>query len=459
MAVSVWLTRAMTSQSTNVESLADLAAQAKADRNRAVDCYRAVAMLAVAVGHWLAIAIGTDADGGLLTGNALEFKPDLAWLSWVFQVMPLFFVVGGFSSAMSLDSHNARGGRPQDWVIARLRRMVAPTAVLAGTWLALLVGALVVDATFGFGAGPLVLAGAVGAAIPLWFLANYTIDTAIAPYVLPAFRRSPGLVAGAGIGLFVALEAVRLADVDGPLHYLPYANWVLGWLLFQVLGFAWRDGLIPTGSRLVAIAAGTWAIAVAAVALGPWPIAMVHFPGLANSPTHPPSLALMLFGVAYATTALAAAPAVSAFLAANRRAWAGVVAANSVAMSVYLWHMTAAAVAGAVLYGLGWLPTAEIGSGTWWLQKSPLFAASALALAGIVAAVAGVERRALLAPRSGWQGGEASMLLVAAALSVGVKMWASPNAVWVAVGMIAVAGLWTTTIRVPATPPRPDEAR
>jgi hypothetical protein len=46
--------------------------------------------------------------------------------------------------------------------------------VLAGTWIVLLaVGAAV-------GAGGLVAMGAVGAAIPLWFLANYTIDTALA---------------------------------------------------------------------------------------------------------------------------------------------------------------------------------------------------------------------------------------------------------------------------------------
>ena len=427
--------------------LADLAAAAKSDRNRAVDFYRAVAMLAVAIGHWLAIAIAVDADGGLISGNALQFKPELAWLSWVFQVMPLFFVVGGFSSAMSLDSHNARGGRPQDWVVARLRRMVAPTAILAGIWIALLIGGFTADATLGLNLLPLVAAGAVGAAIPLWFLSNYTIDTAIAPYVLPLFRRSPRLVAGAGLGLFAALEILRMADVDGPLHYLPYANWVLGWLLFQVLGFAWRDGLLPTGRRLALLAIGTWALAVAAVTIGPWPVAMVHFPGLDNSPTHPPSLALLLFGAAYSATALTLAPAVSAFLAANQRAWASVVAANSVAMSVYLWHMTAAAATAGAFYALGWLPTAEIGSATWWTEKTPLLVASAATLAGIVAIVARFERRALLAPRSDWQGGEASMLLVAAALSVGVKMWANPSIASVTIGMLIVSAVWLTKIR------------
>lgn len=429
------------------QTLTDLAAQAKPDRNRAVDCYRAAAMLAVAGGHWIAIAIGVDGDGTVSAGNALQYAPDLAWMTWILQVMPLFFVVGGFSSAMSLDAHRASGGRPQDWVVARLRRMVAPTILLATTWLALLVAGVTIDSLTGLALTPLVVAGAIGAAIPLWFLANYTIDTAIAPYVLPAFRRSPALVAGAGLALFGALEAYRFTDPAGPLAVVPHVNWVLGWLLFQMAGFAWRDGLLPTGGRLAGVAAGLWAAAVLAVTVGPYPVTMVNVAGVENSPTHPPTLALLLFGAASSATAVALAPAVTRFLAANRRAWSAVVAANSVAMSVYLWHMTAAAAAGAVFYAFGWLPTAEIGTGAWWLQKLPLLAVAAVALAGIVTIVSGAERRALLAPRSPWAGGPWSMVIAALVLSTGVKLWASHSIASVVLGMIVVVGIWLVGLR------------
>ena len=430
-----------------VTSLSDMASAAKVDRNRAVDFYRAAAMLAVAFGHWMAIAIGTDADGELISGNALEFRPGMAWISWIFQVMPLFFVVGGFSSAMSLDSHNARGGRPQDWVAARLRRMVAPTIVLAMTWLGLVGTSFVLDQILDIGLTSYVAAGAVAAAVPLWFLANYTIDTAIAPYVLPAFRRSPRLLIGGGLALFVLLEGVRFLHLEGPLHYLPYLNWVLGWLLFQTMGFAWRDGLLPTGRRLIVGTGALWALGISAVAFGPWPVAMVHFPGITNSPTHPPSLALMLFGGAYSATALAFAPTVTRFLARNAKAWAAVVAANSVAMSVYLWHMSAAAIAAGAFYALGWLPSAEIGTLAWWIQKAPLLLASLVTLAGIVRLVAATERKALLAPRSDWAGGQASMVACALVLSTGVKMWANPQSHWVMAGMVIVAALWFSTLR------------
>lgn len=432
-----------TTDSVAVASVKDLAGATKADRNRAIDLYRALAMLAVSVGHWAAIVMTTDADGDLVTGNALEFAPSMSWLTWLLQVMPLFFVVGGFSSAMSLDSHNAQRGRPQDWVAARLRRMLAPTITLAAVWL---VGLAVATAA---GVGAYAAAGATAAAIPLWFLANYTIDTAIAPYVLPAFRRRPGLVVGGTLGVFGLIEIARFADVA----YLPHVNWVIGWLLFQMAGFAWRDGLLPTGRGMVLTASALWAGAIAAVTLGPWPTAMVHFPGLENSPTHPPTVALLLFGGAYAATAIAVAPRVSDWLARHAKAWSAVVAANGVALSVYLWHFTAAVIAGAAFFAAGWLPTAEVGTAAWWIQKLPLMGASALILAAIVAMVSGTERRALLAPRAAFNGGQILMLSTAAGTSAAVKAWANGSVAAATLGMVVLLVVWFGALR-----PAPVEA-
>lgn len=50
-----------------------MAASAKTDRNRAVDFYKATAMVAVAFGHWMAIAVFEDDAGELVASNALEF--------------------------------------------------------------------------------------------------------------------------------------------------------------------------------------------------------------------------------------------------------------------------------------------------------------------------------------------------------------------------------------------------
>ena len=164
-------------------SLSELAAAAKSDRNRAVDAYRALAMGAVAAGHWMAIAIGRGDEGQLTTGNALSFQPSLGWVTWLFQVMPLFFVVGGFSSAMSLDAHRARDGRDQDWVVARLRRMVAPTMVLATTWLGLLIIGGSVDAVAGTGITGL-LAGLWSGGVAFLQLLSLVIITPVVAFYL-----------------------------------------------------------------------------------------------------------------------------------------------------------------------------------------------------------------------------------------------------------------------------------
>ena len=421
---------------TTTPRLAELAAAARSDRNRAVDAYRAAAMAAVAIGHWSAMSV-TSTDGRLVAGNALEHAPSMAWITWLFQVMPVFFVVGGFASAMSLDAHTGRGGRPEDWIAGRLRRMVAPTMVLAATWAGLLVLGLAT------GTAPTIALGATAAAIPLWFLANYTVDTAIAPFLLPRFRAHPARIALGGIAVFLVVEGLRL----GGTPVLPQINWVLGWLLFQVAGFAWRDGLLPSGRRMVAVAAAAWSAAGLAVALGPWPLAMVHVPGLAESPTHPPSLALLLFGTAYSATAIAAAPTVTRWLERRPGAWRAVVAGNAVSMSVYLWHMTAAVAAVLILWPLGMLPTADVGTAAWWVQKLPLVLTAATALAATVAVVARHERRALLAPLRPWPGDRVGILGTAAAVSIALKLWSGGSVGVLAVGVVALSVVWLLALR------------
>jgi hypothetical protein len=427
----------MSTTTQSAPTAASLAAATKADRNRAVDLYRVIAMVAVAVGHWLAMVAVSD-NGEMVAGNALEFVPSLSWATWLLQVMPLFFVVGGFSSAISLDAHNRANGRPQDWIAARFRRMLPPAVTLAGVWL------VAVGIGTAVGQTELAIQGAAAAAIPLWFLANYTIDTALAPFVLPRFRRNPVAFGGLILGSFLFFEALRIADVAA----LPQINWVLGWLSFQMLGMAWRDGLLPTGRRLVAIAGGFWVAALTAVLSGgPWAISMVNFPGMENSPTNPPTLSLLLFGTAYSLTAIHFAPAISAWLAERPKAWAAVIGANTVAMSVYLWHMTAAIIVTAAVQMTVGLPEVMVGSAAWWYLKIPMVLASMLVLAPIVVLVSGVERRALLAPRRPWNGSVASIAATAVVTSAALKLWTSGQPALIVGSCLILVALGSTTLR------------
>ncbi len=410
-------------------ALGDLAAATPTGRNRAIDLYRVVAMIFVALGHWLVIAIGTDADGELFARNALEVARQFGPVTWLFQVMPLFFAVGGFASAMSLDSHRRRNRSDADWIVQRLRRLVAPTVVLAATWLVLV--------AFGaaLGAGGLVATGAVGAAIPLGFLANYTIDTALAPTMLTALRRNRTATMAT---LFVTFGVVEFLHVVVGVPHVEHVNWVLGWLLFQMIGFLWRDGALPSGRRLFAAAGVLWITAIALVALGPWSTSMIHVSGKPLSPTHPPSIALVLFGLAQTATAVAAAPAVTRWLERSKRAWAVVVAGNSMSMSVYLWHFTAAVVASAGLYAAGRLPSAEIGTGEWWIQKIPVVLLSVLVLIPLVMGVGRFERRALLADRTEWHGSATRAIGLALLVSTSIKVWSIGDVGGVIAGALGI---------------------
>src|SRR5580693_7175494 len=80
-------------------------------RDRAVDALRALAIAGVIGGHWLvtALVLGHSASGGatLSDNSPLASMPWLTPLSWVFQTLAVFFLVGGYSAARGY-----RGGYP-----------------------------------------------------------------------------------------------------------------------------------------------------------------------------------------------------------------------------------------------------------------------------------------------------------------------------------------------------------
>jgi hypothetical protein len=176
---------------------------------------------------------------------------------------------------------------------------------------------------------------------------------------------------------------------------------------------------------------------------------MLHHGGLDHSPTHPPSTALLLFGLAYSFTAAALAPAVTRWLERSRRAWQVTIAANVVAMSVYLWHMTAAVAVAALAYATGLLPSVEAGTSAWWWTKFPMLALNLAVLVPIVKRVAPIEQRALLGGATTWRWGTGSMLVVAGVLSVCVKAWSSPEIGVLVPGLAGTLAIWHFALAAP----------
>src|SRR5690625_4803025 len=383
--------------------------RARSRRDPAIDLVRFACLVVVVVLHSLMSAAVLGPDGSVVPTVALAHTTGFAVASWFFQIMPLFFVIGGCAGIISWRRIRAEGGSWGDYLRARLRRLVVPVTVLIGlTGLGLSVAS-------GPGAPPAPVAEPshrIGQ--PLWFLAGYVSRTAWVPRALHFHDTAPMR------SLAVLSAAVIVVDglvaVTG-VHRLGYVNFVLVWPLVQQFGFFYADALDRPVRRL-----HVWSGLVTALSLLVGLVAAgVYSPNMLVN-LNPPTGALVLLGVVQicglrlvhrrltamltgaggsaAETGPGAelstgAEAVPAARILRAQFWSRLIAwGNRFGMQVYLWHMSVVIV---LIGGLGWLAQAvsavphlaefvlpEVGSGWWWVSR-PIWL---LVVMGLSAAVA-----------------------------------------------------------------------
>ncbi len=90
-------------------------------RERMVDFLRVASILAVVFGHWF-IGVIWWRDGRIGTVSAIGMTSWLWIGTWLLQVIPLFFFVGGFSNLVSCRSHRRRGATTSDFLRSRAIR-------------------------------------------------------------------------------------------------------------------------------------------------------------------------------------------------------------------------------------------------------------------------------------------------------------------------------------------------
>jgi peptidoglycan/LPS O-acetylase OafA/YrhL len=351
----------------------------KSGRDGAVDLVRAACLILIVALHALMVGVSLGADGPILE-NALDAQAWFTPASWVVQVMPLFFILGGFSSLRHWERLQATGQRPADYVRERTVRLLKPSIVLVGTVGLGLVGLLVAGV-------PAEIVGIAGFRIsqPLWFLAVYLGCSALVPLLVRAHRRGPAVtLASLGAGI-VAVDALRAAT-DIPAFGL--LNLAFVWLFAQQLGFWLADGHVERMSRLLrsALAVGSFGALVGLTASGLYSANM--FTNL-----NPPTVCLALLAVAQLVLFSLARPALERLAGrAASRALIRTVGPN--AMTIYLWHMTVLIVlAGALL--LLPLPLPAPGTGEWWATRPLWLIAAALLLIPVVRALGRFERGAV----------------------------------------------------------------
>ncbi|MGV0625007.1 acyltransferase family protein [Mycolicibacter minnesotensis] len=302
----------------------ELAAGTPAGRDRALDVMRIGALLGVVLGHTV-MAASVIRDGVLIWDNLLTVSPVLAGLTWIFQIMPLFFFAG---AAACLDSWRP-GGDWGGWLMKRCTRLFRPVFYYLGFWAAAL---LVLH--------PLlprhVYEPIAGVSTQLlWFLGAYVLVLATMP-ALNRITTTGRLFAGvaAVYGLIAAVDALRLQHPA--LMPLGYLNLCV-WLIPAMFGVAYRRNLLPRRTAAVT-ALGLLLVDLALVWFGPYQPSMVGTGDHQLSNTSPPSLLLAGHAIVMSALAICAAPAISRW-AQRPRVWWLTAIGNSGAMTLYLWHI------------------------------------------------------------------------------------------------------------------------
>jgi hypothetical protein len=345
-----------------------------ATRDRTVDALRALAIAGVILGHWLvtALVVTSSRTGhGLHDDSPLATMPYLTPVSWIFQTLAIFFLVGGYAAARSYH------GDYRSWLRKRLIRLSRPVALLVAVWVPLAAG--------------LYLGGVSGSALhtvltlvldPLWFLGVFVVLTALTPLAVAMVRRLGVLAAAIPVIVVAAADAVRF-DLGGP-SWVGWINVVAGWMVPYLLGIAWARGAFPGRRGPALLLAGGVAATAALVLFAGYPASMVGVNGAHISNLNPPTLAVVTFGIAQTGLALLLREPL-ARLMRRPLAWAAVATVNLSAMTLFLWHQTAflAVTMAALLIGrVPGLHTAPSGA-IWVAERLAWLPVFAIALAGL----------------------------------------------------------------------------
>ena len=341
-------------------------------RDQAIDLIRFGCLVVVVILHSMMSGAVLGADGGVVPTVALSATTGFTIASWFFQIMPLFFFIGGYAAINGWRRTQATGGTWADYLRARLRRLVIPVAVLIG-----LAGVgLSIASELGVPADLLAEASArIGQ--PLWFLAVYVGLTSLVPLAVHFHERAPRRTIAALAGAVVAVDGlVALTGVTG----LGYLNFLFVWPLIQQCGFFYADAIHRPVRRRSA-----WTVMVLAlVGLSTLVGLGIYSPNMLVN-LNPPTGALVLLGLAQMSVLRLGHARLNEIVSGGM--WERVISwGNTYGIQVYLWHMPIViTLIGLLGYGAKLLAGVPFGDGPsmagillpeiesswWWLTRLP----------------------------------------------------------------------------------------
>ncbi len=257
------------------------------------------------------------------------------------------------------------------WLFTRAQRLCRPVFWYLAFWaVALVVARLILGADS---------AAAIGreCVALLWFLGVYLVTLAFVPALTRLQSgRAVAVVVASLLAVAAAVDGIRIA-VGSPEAGV--ANFLFVWLIPVVIGVAYARRLIGSRAALV-VAACAFTAQVLLAIFGPYELSLVVTGVERMSNVGPPTLLLALHCTWMSCVFVAAAGPIRRW-AARPRVWHVVAVGNGGAMTLYLWHIPAIAVATFSLHAVG-LDAYDVDAPGFWA----LLALRALVFAVVMAA-------------------------------------------------------------------------
>ncbi len=329
-------------------------------RDPYVDFLRALSLIVVVLWHW-AFTILEWRDDGPHATSPLGFTRGLWLATWLFQVLPLFFFIGGYVHLKSWERAQTRGIKMHAFVLRRIRQLLIPATIVCFVWIAL--GSLI---------GTYFNLQGVGRAVklvvsPLWFLAVYLCLVALLPLSLWLHRKVGMLAVIWLAGGAMLVDVIRFGK---NIEAAGWLNMVLIWSLAHQAGFFYQKIVdAPRRNDWAVLWTGLFGL-IGLVGSGLYPGTMVGVPGERFSNIGPPTfviVALLLFQIG---TAELLRPGMQVRL--QRPRWKRFnELVNEFSLPLYLVHSTGMALflfLAWISFGIDMKKQAEVDLG-WWLTR------------------------------------------------------------------------------------------
>lgn len=329
-------------------------------RNAYVDWLRALSLIVVVLWHW-AFTLLSWTDTGPHASSPLGFVRGFWLVTWLFQVLPLFFYIGGFVHLRSWERARSRGARLGTFVLRRVRQLAVPALVLLAVWIAIGAFAAWYFDWTGMGRTVKLIVS------PLWFLAVYLMLIVLLPAALWLHRRFGPLVL---VWLGGGAMLVDLLRFRYDIGWVGWVNMALVWGLAHQAGF-YYDRIAAAPRRLDWALLWTGLFGLCGLVFsGLYPGSMVGVPGERFSNMAPPTfviVALLAFQIGVAEVLR---PTMERVL--TRPRWRAVnQTVNRYALPLFLFHGTGMAIALFVAWKVfGYqLPAHNVPDFSWWLWR------------------------------------------------------------------------------------------